>query len=51
MTTLEKRYQKAIEKIGHDKMLELPKQIKELLHNTKDLKIKVKLLEEIAKAL
>ena len=51
MTTLEKRYQNAIKKIGHTQMLELPKQIKEILQNTKDLKTKVELLEEIAKVL
>ena len=46
---LEIRYQNAIKKIGHEKMLELPTQVKEILHNTKDLQTKVKLLEEIAK--
>lgn len=38
MTALEKRYQVAIDKIGHARLLNLPEQIKELLKNTKDLK-------------
>lgn len=49
MTTLEKRYQIAIDKIGHERLLNLPKQIKEVLQSTRDLETKVKLLEEIAK--
>lgn len=49
MTALEKRYQVAIDKIGHARLLNLPEQIKELLKNTKDLKTKTELLEEIAK--
>ena len=49
MTTLEKRYQAAIAKIGHTRLLNLPEQIKELLKNAKDLKTKTELLEEIAK--
>lgn len=49
MTMLEKRYERAIKKIGYAKMIELPKRIKEILQNTKDLETKVKLLEEIAK--
>ena len=40
MTALEKRYQVAIDKIGHARLLNLPEQIKELLKNTKDLKTK-----------
>lgn len=52
MTTLEKRYQVAIDKIGGPAgLLNLPSQIKEVLKNTRDLETKVKLLEEIAKAL
>ena len=52
MTILEKRYQIAIDKIGGPAgLLNLPRQIKEVLKNTKDLETKVKLLEEIAKAL
>lgn len=52
MTKLEKRYQIAIDKIGGPAvLLNLPRQIKEVLKNTKDLETKVKLLEEIAKAL
>ena len=47
--TLEKRYQVAIDKIGYARLLNLPEQIKELLKNTKDLKTKTELLEEIAK--
>lgn len=51
MTTLEKRYQVAIDKIGGTAgLLNLPNQIKEVLKNTRDLETKVKLLEEIAKA-
>ena len=49
MTALEKRYQVAIDKIGHARLLNLPEQIKELLKNTKDLKTKTELLEEIPK--
>ena len=49
MTALEKRYQVSIDKIGHERLLNLPKQIKELLQNTKDLKAKTEMLEEIAK--
>lgn len=49
MTDLEKRYQRVIKKIGYTKMLGLPKQIKKIVHDTKDLKIKVELLEEIEK--
>ena len=37
------------DKIGHARLLNLPEQIKELLKNTKDLKTKTELLEEIAK--
>lgn len=50
MATLEIRYQKAINKIGGTTgLLNLPKQIKDVLKNTKDLETKVKMLEEIAK--
>ena len=52
MTNLEKRYQVAIDKIGGPTgLLNLPRQIKEVLKNAKDLETKVKLLEEIVKAL
>lgn len=47
MTTLELRYQTAINKIGHARLLNLPNVIKEELHNARDLRTKVKLLEEI----
>lgn len=51
MTTLEIRYERAIKKIGGaSALIELPKQIKDVLKNTKDLQTKVKMLEEIAKA-
>ena len=40
MTALEKRYQVAIDKIGHARVVNLPEQIKEMLKNTKDLKTK-----------
>lgn len=47
---LEERYIKAIEKIGGPaEMLNLPKQVKEILQNTQDLKTKVEMLELIAK--
>lgn len=50
MTTLEIRYERAIKKIGGASgLMELPKQIKDVLKNTKDLETKVKMLEEIAK--
>lgn len=51
MTTLEKRYQTAIRKIGYQKMLNLPDKVKEILTNTRNLETKVKMLEEIAKML
>lgn len=47
MTTLELRYQTAISKIGHARLLNLPNVIKEELHNARDLRTKVKLLEEV----
>lgn len=37
MTALEKRYQVAIDKIGHARLLNLPEQIKELLKKYKRL--------------
>ena len=50
MKTLEKRYSEAIKKIGGPaEMLNLPKQVKEILQNTQDLKTKVEMLELIAK--
>lgn len=49
MTTLEKRYHAAIIKIGYEKILSFPEQIKKLLVNTRDLKTKTELLEEIEK--
>jgi hypothetical protein len=49
MTTLEKRYHAAIIKIGYEKIFSLPEQIKKLLMNTRDLKTKTELLEEIEK--
>lgn len=51
MTILEKRYQVAIKKIGHERLLEAPKQIKDILKDTTDLETKVRLLEEIAKVI
>lgn len=51
MKILEKRYQIAIKKIGHKRLSELPKQIKEILKNTTDMEAKTKMLEEIAKAI
>ena len=50
MTVLEIRYQNAVEKIGGAAgLLNLPEQVKHVLKNTTDLKVKVKILEEIAK--
>ena len=50
MTVLEIRYQNAVEKIGGAAgLLNLPEQVKNVLKNTTDLKVKVKILEEIAK--
>ena len=50
MTVLEIRYQNAVEKIGGAaELLNLPEQVKNVLKNTTDLKVKVKILEEIAK--
>ena len=52
MTTLEIRYQKAIEKIGGTaELLNLPEQVKNALKSTTDLQSKVNILEEIAKAI
>ena len=47
--TLEQRYHKAITKIGGAiALLSLPEQVKEVLINTNDFEIKVKMLELIA---
>lgn len=51
MKNLEARYQNAIKKIGHKRLLDLPQQVKDILKKTNDLKSKVELLEEIAKTL
>ena len=51
MTELEKRYRVAIDKIGYERMLNLPEQVKSILKNTKDLEAKTKMLEEIAKVI
>lgn len=51
MTILETRYSKAIKKIGTANLLSLPKQVKEILKNTSDLKTKVEILEKIAEAM
>lgn len=49
MTKLEIRYQNAIRNIGGEvELLNLPKQIKDVLKSTTDLQTKVKMLEEIA---
>ena len=50
MKDLETRYHEAIEKIGRRNLLELPKQVREVLKSTTDLKIKVEMLEKIANA-
>ena len=47
--SIRKKIPSSIDKIGHARLLNLPEQIKELLKNTKDLKTKTELLEEIAK--
>lgn len=50
MTKLEIRYVRAIKEIGGVSVLmELPKQIKDILKSTKEFQTKVKILEEIAK--
>lgn len=50
MKTLEIRYERAIKEIGGTSaLMELPKQIKDILKNTRDLQTKVRILEEIAK--
>ena len=52
MTTLEIRYQKAIEKIGGAaELLILPEQVKNILKITTDLQTKVEILEEITKTI
>lgn len=51
MKNLEIRYQKAIKEIGGAaELLNLPRQIQEVLKNTTDFETKVKMFEEIAKA-
>lgn len=49
--TLEQRYSKAIKAIGGTAgLLNLPEQVKEVLRTTKDLNVKVEMLELVAKA-
>lgn len=48
MTTLEIRYRKAIARIGYARIFYLPKPVKEVLQNTRDLETKVKMLEVTA---
>lgn len=50
MTRKEIRYSNAIKKIGGATgLLNLPKQIQDILKNTTDFETKLKILEEIAK--
>lgn len=49
MNAIEARYKRAIRRIGHAALLELPESIKDLLKNATDLQTKTRLLEEIAK--
>lgn len=46
-----KRWERAVKKIGTQRMLNLPEQIKEVLKNTRDLKTKADILEKIADSL
>lgn len=46
-----KRYEAAMKKLNASNLLELPAEVKEILKNTTDLKTKVKMLEEITKAI
>lgn len=46
-----KRYEAVMKKLSTGDLLGLPENVKEILKNTKDLKTKVEMLEEIAKAL
>lgn len=51
MMTLEQRYSKALKEIGGAAgLLNLPEQVKEVLKTTKDLAVKVEMLELVAKA-
>lgn len=45
---IEKRYHDAIKKIGTEKLLNLPPQVKEVLKSTTDLEVKTEMLEMIA---
>ena len=49
MNAIEARYKRAIRRIGHAALLDLPESIKGLLKNATDLQTKTRLLEEIAK--
>ena len=49
MNAIEARYHRAIRRIGHAALLDLPEGIKTILKNTTDLQTKTQLLEEIAK--
>ena len=42
------RYSRAIKRIGHARLMSLPKQLKDLLEEITDLKTKTLILEEIA---
>ena len=46
-----KRYEEAMNKLRKYDLTTLPDDVKEVLKNTTDLKTKVKILEEIAKAI
>ena len=46
-----KRYEAVMKKLNTGDLLGLPEKVKDILKNTNDLKIKVEMLEEIAKVL
>ena len=46
-----KRYEEVMRKLKKIDLLSLPEAVKEILKNTTDLKVKVEMLEEIAKTI
>ena len=46
-----KRYEEVMKKLNNCDLTTLPDEVKEVLKNTTDLETKVKMLEEIAKAI
>ena len=51
MKTLEQRYSELINKIGYDRLLNLPEQVKSVIRGNYDLETKVKMLELVLKTL